>query len=71
MRLSNKVMGATAGSELGILEIFHAGAWGTICNGSSGIPEVCQQPGGVGMAATCVVTHVSGAVLYTHAWHAK
>lgn len=45
MRLTNITMGNTAGSESGILEIFHAGAWGTLCDGEFGILEVCAQQG--------------------------
>lgn len=30
-RLVNKTEGATAGAESGVLEVFHAGAWGSVC----------------------------------------
>ena len=32
--------GATPNSESGILEVFHAGAWGTLCDGDFGPLEV-------------------------------
>ena len=37
--------GATPDSESGILEVFHAGAWGTLCDGDFGVLEVrCSPP---------------------------
>ena len=39
-RLSGTVEGATPDSESGILEVFHAGAWGSLCEGDFGIADV-------------------------------
>eukprot|EP00892_Ulva_mutabilis_P005899 jgi/Ulvmu1/3681/UM017_0097.1 len=39
-RLSDITPGATPESESGVLEVFHAGAWGTLCRGDFGILEV-------------------------------
>ena len=36
--------GATPDSESGILEVFHAGAWGTLCEGDFGVLEVRSSP---------------------------
>ena len=36
--------GATPDSESGILEVFHAGAWGTLCEGGFGILKVRSSP---------------------------
>ena len=33
VRMVGSVEGAEAGSATGVLEIFHAGAWGTLCEG--------------------------------------
>eukprot|EP00892_Ulva_mutabilis_P007288 jgi/Ulvmu1/4931/UM204_0002.1 len=38
-RLTDTSPGATPDSESGILEVFHAGAWGTLCRGDFGILE--------------------------------
>lgn len=38
-RLSNKTA-AGPGADAGILEVFHAGAWGTLCEGSFGLNRV-------------------------------
>ena len=43
-RMTDTRPGATPASESGILEVFHAGAWGTLCNGDFGILEVCSSP---------------------------
>ena len=40
-RLTDTRPGATPDSESGTLEVFHAGAWGTICSDAVGIPDVC------------------------------
>ena len=40
VRLTNITTEGTPGSASGVLEIFHAGAWGTICDGSFGILQV-------------------------------
>ena len=40
-RLSGTTEGATPDSESGILEVFHAGAWGSLCEGDFGIAAVC------------------------------
>ena len=39
-RLTGTSSGDSSDSESGILEVFHAGAWGTLCNGDFGILEV-------------------------------
>ena len=39
-RRTNVTDGAGTGAESSILEVFHAGAWGTVCDGSFGISEV-------------------------------
>ena len=40
IRLTDTEAGGTPGLESGILEIFHAGAWGTTCSGNFGFLEV-------------------------------
>ena len=39
-RLGNKTSGASEGAESGFLEVFHAGAWGTLCDGVPGFVMV-------------------------------
>ena len=34
---------ATPDLESGILEVFHAGAWGTVCSGNFGFLDVCSH----------------------------
>lgn len=41
LRLTDTVAGVSADVQSGILEIFHAGAWGTICLGPSTYIMVC------------------------------
>ena len=44
-RMTDTSPGATPDSESGILEVFHAGAWGTLCEGDFGVLEVrCSPP---------------------------
>ena len=43
LRLTDVVAGGFPGLESGILEIFHAGAWNTLCNGDFRFFEV--RPG--------------------------
>ena len=43
VRLTDTEVGATPGSESGILEVFHAGAWGTVCRGDLGFLQVCPR----------------------------
>eukprot|EP00892_Ulva_mutabilis_P011614 jgi/Ulvmu1/8825/UM049_0005.1 len=39
-RLTSRSAGAVPGAESGILEVFHAGAWGSICDGDFGVTSV-------------------------------
>lgn len=39
-RITDTSPGATPDSESGVLEVFHAGAWGTLCEGDFGDMEV-------------------------------
>lgn len=43
-RMTDTAPGPTPDSQSGILEVFHAGAWGTICDGDFGILGVSGLP---------------------------
>lgn len=40
IRLTDTTAGGSAGTESGVLEVFHAGAWGSVCSGDLGFFQV-------------------------------
>ena len=43
MRIVNRANGPTPGLASGSLEVFHAGAWGSICSGRSRLPDKTER----------------------------
>lgn len=59
VRLTNTAAGVTADVESGILEIFHAGAWGTLCLNRKRRIEVCCSRC-IMIATACAVVRLPG-----------